>query len=162
MGVAVAVVMLAVMAVAQQKGADEIDGEAKYGDQERFAIGNRDRMHQPLRAFKRNLDRDDRQNDGAGKGGKVAELSGAEGEFGVAGLASREQIGQRGDAERRGMGRHVPAVGQQRHRSEQRSRHDLADHHDRGQRHHEPGAALVARMFGTEEDMIVGPLIERM
>jgi len=55
-----------------------------------------------------------------------------------------------------------PAVGEQRHRSEQRSRQNLADHHDGGQRDDEPGAALVVRMPWTEEYVIVGPLIERM
>jgi hypothetical protein len=55
-----------------------------------------------------------------------------------------------------------PAVGEQRHRSEQGSRQNLADHHDGGQRDHEPGAALVVRMSWTEEYVIVGPLIKRM
>jgi len=55
-----------------------------------------------------------------------------------------------------------PAVGEQRHRSEQRSGHDLADHHDGGQDDHEPGAALLAGMLWTEEYVIVSPLIERM
>ena len=146
----------------QQPGADEIDGEAEYGNRNRLAIGDRHRPNQPLGALECDLDRDQRQHDGAGEGGEIAKFAGAESEIRVGCLPTRKEIGQRGNAQRRGMGRHVPAVGEQRHRAEQRSRHDLADHHDRGQRDHEPGAALVARMFWTEEQMVVGPLIERM
>jgi hypothetical protein len=98
----------------------------------------------------------------AGERGEIAEFSGTEGEMRVARLPAREEIGKCRDAERRGMGRHVPAVGKQRHRAEQRSRHDLANHHDRGQRHHEPGAALIAGVFRAEVDVIVGPSVEGM
>src|SRR5205085_6747388 len=61
-----------------------------------------------------------------------------------------------------GMGRHVPAIGEQRHRAEQDAGDDLADHHDRGEDDHEPGAALVAGVFGAEKDVVVGPLVEGM
>jgi hypothetical protein len=60
------------------------------------------------------------------------------------------------------MGRHVPAVGEKRHRAEQHAAGDLADHHRGGQRHHQPGAPLVARMRPPQEDVLVGPLVERM
>ena len=53
-------------------------------------------------------------------------------------------------------------IGQQRHRSEQRSRRNLARHHHDGQRNHEPCPALVAGVLGTEEHVIVGPLVDRM
>ena len=36
---------------------------------------------------------------------------------------------------------------------------DLADHHGRGQHDHEPGPALVTVMAGTQEHVIVGPLV---
>ena len=39
----------------------------------------------------------------------------------VVGVAAGEQIGQRRDRQRRDMGRHVPAIGDQRHRAEQRA-----------------------------------------
>ena len=144
--VIVAMVVM-VMLLAKQEGADEIDGKPEHGNGDGFAIGNRDRVDQPLHALEGDLDRDDAENDGAGEGGEIAELAGAEGEMRIARLAARKEIGERGDAERSRMGRHMPAIGKQRHRAEQRSRHDLADHHDRGQRDHKPGTALVAGMF---------------
>jgi hypothetical protein len=106
------------------------------------------------------LDRDQRQDDGAGKRRQIAKLAGAEGEMGIARMPTRECIGDRGNPERRGVGRHVPAIGQQRHRSEKRARDDLADHHCRSQRHHEPGTALVPIVLRTEKYVIVRPLVD--
>jgi hypothetical protein len=54
----------------------------------------------------------------------------------------------------------MPAVGQQRHRSEKRSCRDLANHHDSGKDNNEPGPPLVARVLVTEEYVIVGPWVE--
>ena len=151
MGVIVGVIVaMVVVLVAQQPRADKIDGKAEHRDRNRFAIGDRDGAHHPLHALKGNLYGDDPQDDGAGEGGEIAKFAGAESEIRVGCLPTRKEIGQRGNAQRRGMGRHVPAVGEQRHRAEQRSRHDLADHHDRGQRDHEPGAALVAVVRGAQ------------
>ncbi len=154
--------MVVVVAVAQQPGADEVDAEAQHRHRDRLAIGNRDRVNQPHRAFIGDLDRDQAEDDRAGKGGEVAELAGAEAEMGIARMLAREQIGDGGDPQRGRMGGHVPAIGQQRHRSEKRSCRDLADHHDHGQRDHEPSAALVTGVLRTEKHVIVGPLVERV
>jgi hypothetical protein len=54
-----------------------------------------------------------------------------------------------------GMGRHVPAVGQQRHRAEDRAAGDLGHHHGRGQADDHPGAPLVAVMRLAQEDVLV-------
>jgi RNA polymerase subunit RPABC4/transcription elongation factor Spt4 len=99
MGVSVMVVVL----LAQQEGADEIDDEPEHGDRDRFAPGDRNRIDQPRKTLEGDLDRDNAEDDGAGKGGEIAELSGAEGEMRVARLSPCKQIGQRRDAKRRGM-----------------------------------------------------------
>ena len=75
-------------------------------------------------------------------------------------MAAREHVGGARNAQRRSMGAHVPAIGEQRHRAEQRTRGDLGDHHDDGQGDHEPGPALVLRMGVTEEDVLMRPVIE--
>ena len=75
------VVVMVVVLLAQQEGADEIDDEPEHGDRDRLAIGNRHRIDQPLDALEGDLDRDDAEDDGAGKGGEIAELAGAEGEM---------------------------------------------------------------------------------
>jgi hypothetical protein len=66
-------------------------------------------------------------NDCAGKGGQIAEFAGAERETRIARLPSRKQVGQGGDPERGSMGRHVPAIGEQRHRSGEPSHRDFTD-----------------------------------
>src|SRR5712691_3455480 len=72
--------MIVIVAIAQQPRADEVDAEAQRRDRYRLAIRNRNRMNQPDHAFIENLNRDQAQDNRAGKGGKVAELAGAEGE----------------------------------------------------------------------------------
>src|SRR5262245_41815875 len=158
----VAMMVVVVMLLAQQKGADDVDNEAEHGDRDRLAIGDGHGVDQPLKTLEGDLDRDNGEDDGAGKGGEIAELSGAEGEMAVARLAAGKEIGERGNAERRRMGCHVPAVGEQRHRAEQDAGDDLADHHDRGQRDHKPGAALIAGVLCAEKDVVVRPPVEGM
>src|ERR1700739_5068488 len=60
------------------------------------------------------------------------------------------------------MSAHVPAVRKQCHRAEIRSGHDLADHHNDGQRDHKPGAPLVVLVALAEKDVVMGPLLERV
>ena len=161
--VGLAVVMVAVWLFAEQAGADEIDGEAEHRDRDRLAIGDRDRIDQPLHALEaRSGSRSMPRMTALAKAARSPNLPVPKLKCELRACLRAKQIGKRGDAERRGMGRHVPAVGQQRHRAEQRSCHDFADHHDRGQRDHEPGAALVARVFRTEEHVVVGPSVEGM
>ena len=54
-----------------------------------------------------------------------------------------------------GMGRHVDAVGEQGHRSEQGAGDDLADHHQGGQRDDPAGSPLMGVVAAAEEDMVV-------
>ena len=50
--------MLMVVILAQQPGADEIDGEAEHGDRNRLAVGDRHRIEQPHHALIGDLKRD--------------------------------------------------------------------------------------------------------
>lgn len=74
---------------------------------------------------------------------------------------ARELIGERGKPKRSRMGRHVYAVGEERHRAEPEASCDLHPHGGSGQRHHEPQASFVARMIATQEAMVLAPGIER-
>jgi hypothetical protein len=58
------------------------------------------------------------------------------------------------------MGRHVPAIGQQRHRSGEPSHRDFTNHHDGGQPDHKPDPAFVLMMAGTKKDVIMRPLVD--
>ena len=104
--------MIVIVAIAQQPRADEVDTKAQRRDRYRLAIRNRNRMNQPGYAFIENLNRDQAQDNRAGKGGKVAELAGAEGETRIARVLARKQIGSGGDPQRGRVGCHVPAIGQ--------------------------------------------------
>jgi hypothetical protein len=159
-GVMVAVVMAVI--VAQQPGADEIDAEAEHRDRDGLAIGDGHRMSEACNAFVGDLNGNHGQDDRTGKGSEVAEFAGAKRETRIARLPSRKQIGQGGDPERGSMGRHVPAIGQQRHRSGEPPPRDFTNHHHRGQPDHEPDAAFVLMMAGTQKDVIVRPLVDRM
>src|SRR5262249_31803600 len=102
--------MMMIVLTTQQPGADQIDREAEAGHRNRLAIDDRDRRDQPQRALIGDLDRDDAKNQRAGERGEIAELAGAEGKPRVAQLPPGEQIGRAGNAERGGVGAHMPAV----------------------------------------------------
>jgi len=69
-------------------------------------------------------------------------------------MPARKTIGQSRQSHGAGMGRHVPAVSQQRHRVEPGTGGDLHHHGDRGQPDHHPGAPLVLFVLAAQE--IVG------
>ena len=85
----VAVVVMIVFA-AQQEGAEQIDAEAGTRDHDRLIEGDRHRRDQALDAFVADQQRDHGERDGAGEGGEVAELAGAEGEPRIVGSVLRQ------------------------------------------------------------------------
>jgi len=60
------------------------------------------------------------------------------------------------------MGRHVPAVGNERDRAEQGAADNLGDHHESGERHDAPSAPLVLIVMRAEEAVILRPRIDEM
>ncbi len=78
-------------------------------------------------------------------------LPGAECESRIVLMAARILIGQCGDRQRTGMRRHVHAVGQERHRSEDHPGGDLDDHHDEGDGHDDPRTAGVAIVMRAQK-----------
>ena len=98
MAVVVAVVVL------EQPSADEVHQEADHGDEDRLVEADRDRTAQADKAFPTDQQCDDSEDGSTTEGGEIAELSGAEGEAGVARVFAGEAIGERRDQKRRGMG----------------------------------------------------------
>ncbi len=145
----------------QQPGADEVDGEAERGQGDRLVEGDRHRMEQPVDALVTDQQCDHRQHDRAGKGGEIAELAGAERETIVAGVAPGIGIGERGDDQRPGMGRHVQPVGDQRHRAPQPAADDLGRHHRAAQPDDSPAAPLVALVMLAQKDVLVAPGLDQ-
>ena len=72
--------MMMIVLVAQQIGAEQIDAEADDRDRDRLIEGDGHRRDQTLDALVADQERDHGERDGAGEGGEVAELAGAEGE----------------------------------------------------------------------------------
>ena len=69
-------------------------------------------------------------------------------------------IGDGCDTERADVGRHVEAVGEQRHRMEGEARDNFADHHRCGQRHDPQGPPGIFVMAGAEKHMVVGQRLD--
>ena len=150
----VTVVMMAVV-VAQKPCADEIDDKADNSNCDGLAEIDRHRIEQSQYALPAHDQRDQRQHDRAGKAREIAELAGAEGEACIVRMSARVEIGERRDQHGADMGRHMPAIGEQRHRAVNRARADLDHHHDGGQRDDEPDTALIALMIGAQKNVAV-------
>jgi len=56
----------------------------------------------------------------------------------------------------------MPAVGDHRHRTEQRAADDLGQHHCRGDRDDRPCPALVPVVAGAEKSVVVLPRLDGM
>ena len=153
----VVVMVMTVMIVFQDQGADQVDGQANHRDQKRIAILNcrwRDQTHH---GFACHRQRRQAQDDGAGESGQIAELSRTERKARVGGMAARQPVCARGQAQRAHMGRHVHAIGQQRHGAVEKSRPHLHHHEDGGDGCRDQGAAFRMGMGMAQEMMAAGP-----
>src|SRR5262249_21727085 len=112
-------------------------------------------LDQLLDALDRHPDRDQAEQHAAGVAGERVDLAGAEAERVVAGARARVPVRDQRQTERADVRAHVPAVGLQRHRAGPPADGQLADHHDRGDRDHPPGAAL-ARLVVRRLVLVVG------
>jgi len=157
---AVAMAMRVVVLVAQQPGARDIDAQAKRRDRNGLAKMNGDRAGQPHDRFVCDAERDHSQNDGARKRGEFAKLAGAHRKALVVSVAAGQEISQARNGQRRDMGAHMPAVGNQRDRAEQRAARDLGDHHKGSERDDAPGPALMRGVIRAEKGVIMRPLID--
>ena len=92
-----AVPVMMVMIVAQQERAHQVDHQPEKGDRNGFLKGNRNRAENARDRLIADQDRDHRQHDGTGEGGKVAELAGAEREARIAGVFAGIGISEGGD-----------------------------------------------------------------
>ena len=136
--------------------------DADHGDEDRLGKADRDRGGKPQEGFDTNHKRDDRQDHGAGIACQLTELSGAEAETLVLRMTTRIPIGKARDRKRSCMGRHMEAIGKQRHRAKDHTGDDFSDHHDGGQCDNNPCAPFVAGMIPSEEDMRVAPVLNRL
>ena len=154
--------MMMFMAVEQEPGAGEIDAETERRKHDGLAEIDRHRRDEPRQRLVADQQRDQRQDHRAGECRELADLAGAEGKARIARVASCETVGECGDAEGAGVGRHVPAVGDDRHGAEHRAADNLGNHHRRRERYHAPGAEFVPVMPGAKKNVAVPPRLDGM
>ena len=92
-----AVPVMMVMIVAQQECAHHVDHQPEKGDRNGFLKGNRNRAENARDRLIADQDRDHRQHDGTGEGGKVAELARPECKARIIGVFSGVAVGERGE-----------------------------------------------------------------
>ena len=114
-------------------------------------------MKEPQNRFVADAERNHAENDRAGEHRKLAEFAGTERKARILCMTAREQIGQTRESQRGDMGSHVPAIGDQRDRAEQRATDDFGDHHGGRKRNHAPGAPFMMTMTLAKEGVIVRP-----
>ena len=141
--------------MAEQCRADEIDDQPEHRDRHRLAIVDGSGRDEALCALPDDPDRDCGEHQCRGKAGEAPELARSEAVARVVGPSPGKPIGQRRHPERKRVGRHVPAVGGQRHRAGNRPDPDFGNHHHRRQADDPANARLVARMRVAEEVMAV-------
>ena len=139
------------MTVAQHPGRNQVHSQADARDEHRFVEADGQGLEEASHRLPGDQNRDHRQDHGARVPTEHAHLPGSERVTGIAGVSARVEIGERGDAERRRVARHVPAVGEERHRVEGVPGDDLDDHHRRREGDDPPGLDLAARLAPRED-----------
>ena len=157
--VVVVAVIVRVVMVVQHGTAHQVHREAGHGDADGLVVVDRQRVDQPHQRFERHHEGDHRQRDRAGKAAEHADLAGAVAVARIRGVDAGVAVGEQRDAEGGDVRRHVPAVGQQRHRAAGHAGHDLDQHHHRGQRDDAPRAGLGAAGVAAEV-MAVTPAVD--
>eukprot|EP00913_Durusdinium_trenchii_P021378 g20091.t1 len=153
-------VMIVVMIVAKQPGADQVDHEPEGRDEDCLIEFDRHGTCQPQDAFPGNEQGDERQDDGAGEAGQVTELARAEAVARIVRVLAGIGIGHGRDQHGAGVGRHVPAVGRERHGAEDGSGDDFRQHHGRRQCDDQPDLLLVALVVAAQKGVIVTQAVD--
>lgn len=126
------VMMVVVMVIGtshQQQRAHDVDQEAQHRNQRGIAEIDAHRVDQSGDGFARDTERENAEDQRRCEAGQVADLSGAEAEFGIIAMFFGIAIGGRRKAESTGMGRHVEAIGEKGHRAGDVTGNDFGDHH---------------------------------
>jgi hypothetical protein len=113
------------MVLAQQQGTGEVDREAQAGYRDRLIEADGHGRGEALGALGQDQEGHHGQARRAGEAPERSDLAGPEAVARILGVAAPVGVGQGCHAERGRMGRHVPAVGEERHGAEGQPRGDL-------------------------------------
>ena len=145
--------MGAAVAALQEISAEQVDGQADHGNGNGFIEADRCRREKPLEGFRRHQQGHNGQNNRTAETAENPDFPGAEAVARIIGVASCVTVGKSGDAQRGGMGSHVPAVGQEGHGAVNETGKDFDGHHDDRQKDHLPG------IFFTPEGCVVKAMV---
>ena len=151
-----------VIMIVQQNCAHQVHAEAEQRDRDCLPECDGDGMDHAHHRFVSDQQGHHGEDDGAGEGGELADLAGSEREPVVADMAAGKAVGEGGDGQRRDVGGHVQAIGDEGHRPRPCAAADLGDHHHRGQRDDGPGAPFMGAVLDAEKVVIVSPVLERI
>ena len=156
LGVRMFAMMMVVIGTShQQQRAHDVDQEAQYRNQRGIAEIDAHRVDQSGDGFARDTERENAEDQRRCEAGQVANLAGAETEFGIIAVFFGIAIGGRRKAESTGMGRHVEAIGEKGHRAGDVTGNDFGDHHH-GRKTDYPERSLGVSIMGcAQEDVIM-------
>ena len=117
------------------------------------------RIKESLHGFPGQKDSNDSQCYGTGKTTQGTHFSCSKGKPGIVGMLAGKTVGKRRDAQRGGMGTHVPAIGGERHRAGIISSKQFHDHGYQGQAYHPLGASFSCLRHVQPKGMRVLPKI---
>jgi hypothetical protein len=136
--------------IAEQERAAQVDREAEDRDRDRLVEPDRDRLGEAHHALPQHDERHHREPDRAREAAEGADLAGAEAVAGILGVPPGVRVREHCDPERRRVGAHVPAVGEQGHRAEDAPGKDLGRHHRERDPDHPPGPPLPCLRVAAE------------
>ena len=154
--------VMVVILLSEQPRTEQVNPESERRDCDGLAVCNGNRADKPDGTFIGNLDRYQRENDGARKSGKITEFARSESEARVTCMLARGDIRQPSDAESRRMAGHVPAVSQQRHRTGESAADNFRDHHNGRKGDHKPCPPFILGMPFSEKNVLVRLLVDGM
>ena len=142
---------------AENKDADSIYHQPKYGYENGLVEDDIYRLEKPTKALPCHQQGEQGQQDGATETSKCIDLAGAKTEIRIVRMAPRINVRKRVDAKGRRMRRHVESIREQGNRIENDPGRDFYRHHHHGDRDHDQRAHLARTFLILSEGMIVVP-----
>src|SRR6476661_5773430 len=146
-------VMVVIVIFTQEESTKEVDAQSDHCNRDRLIECNGYWVKKSAKALITDKQRDHRKCDGTCECSQVPELPCSEDEALVPGISTRIGVGQSGDKERTGMGRHVKPVRNKGNRTVPKAPNDLGNHHRCTDSDHGPRLALIPCMRFPEEDV---------
>ena len=141
----------------QNNHAGTVDDQTQYRDEYRLVKRDVDGIDESRNTLKRHVKRKDSQQYRACEPAQRIDLARAKTECAIGCVATRVGVGKGRDAKRDGVGRHVQAVGKQRHRAVVNPGDYLNNHHHGGDANDHQGSRFARSAFILRKGVVVLP-----